>query len=604
MLTTAADEERVAKSTLAMAAGVGGAPASANVELSNATDAATTALEDLMGNPDCAPFLSSVTPIADVQAEVAAQAATGMNPQQQAAELFQKQTEAAEQKAAVAEAAEKNSAESAKKDAFNSEGAYGVLKENKEKQAALDERAEDRYLEEEKERSAKTFPAMQKIFLAKKADLEKEFQVKLLTIRTHATEEGMQVLLRSKESGDKAAFSPGVRKETRLKMKKKYAEQDAAKRNRDNRRMQRVLQTASCSIEAIKQLNVVKAQQNQHEADRIAAAANDPHMWAKVNGELSLDYASQARKAQLRASQEGKLLPGQIETHSVANPTVLAAIRRFNDAVAGVVSEEAMQQQTPPAEAAAEETDSGNTPANGNSGNNSTNSTVDPEDEDPAGTPAPTFVGQTLAPTSMPTTAPTNPPGWVDWSTDTTNTTDNTTNSSGDFATGWSSHNHTTLHTGTNVTDENYDPANPATAANVSGSISDWSDADDSTIERINGHECKAGSEVQFFNDRCYSFAECAAACEEMQSCLMFETNGCECKFYDAKANPVSASGWTCGIKHLNDHTSSSTEVQLMESQPDVHVALGHANVHQSGVQTLDLHLQPSFNPLYPRPQS
>merc|ERR1712196_473060 len=66
----------------------------------------------------------------------------------------------------------------------------------------------------------------------------------------------------------------------------------------------------------------------------------------------------------------------------------------------------------------------------------------------------------------------------------------------------------------------------------TTGGITDWSMDDDSTMERIDGHECSAGTEVEYFSDRCYTYGACAKACEENPSCQMMETNGCQCKFY------------------------------------------------------------------------
>lgn len=609
VLKAAAEEERVQKAALAASSGIGGRSASANKALADAEQEATTRLEGLMANAECAPFLADITPIAEVQKRVQDEAASAGNQRQDTAERFKKQEEADTMEKATKETAEKNSANNAKEIALKDEGAFGLLKESKEKQNALDEEAEDRYLEEGKERSAKTWPAMQKIFLEKKADLEKDFQIKLLSLRTHAAEEGVILLARSKESGAKAAYSPAVRKETRMKMRLKYEKEDEKRKKSQDWKLARILRQAQCSNEAVKKLSAVRAAQLQVKADRVKAAANDPNMVAKILMEETRNRNAKNRDDQERRTKNGEMLPGQIDPAGVKSLEVRKSIIRFNNALAGVLSETQMRQQEAAAAATPMPTLAPRLVTAGGSDNSTDNNTTDvTAEEDPLGGVTPTAV-PTIAPTEEEdrTTVNSDFEGvWPSTGGTGSGVWPSTGSAMGSFPSSGVAG--SAASNDTEVVDE----SRPETAAAVSGSITDWSAADetDSAIERINGHECKGGIEVQFFNDKCYTWAECAAACEEMGTCQMFETNGCQCKFYDQKVNPVAASGWTCGIKHLadasaSDSAPSSVEVQLMESQPDVQVALASSSRSQSGgVQTLDLHLHPTFNPLRARPQS
>lgn len=613
VLKAAAEEERVQKAALAASSGIGGRPASANRALADAEQEATTRLEGLMANAECAPFLADITPIAEVQKRVQDEAASASNQKQDTAERFKKQEEADTREKETKETAEKNSAKNAKEIALKDEGAFGLLKESKQKQNALDEEAEDRYLEEGKERSAKTWPAMQKIFLEKKADLEKDFQIKLLSLRTHAAEEGVILLARSKESGAKATYSPAVRKETRMKMRLKYEKEDERRKKKQDTKLERILRQAQCSNEAVKQLSAVRAAQLQVKADRVKAAANDPNMVAKILMEETRDRNAKNRDDQERRTKNGEMLPGQIDPAGVKSLEVRKSIQRFNNALAGVLSETQMRQQEAAAAATPMPTlaprlvtarGSGSGVVTGVTGVTGVSPGSGSAEEDPLGG---------VTPTAVPTIAPTEEEDRTTVNSDFEGVWPSTggTGSVSGSAMGSFPSSGVAGSAASNDT-EVVDESRPETAAAVSGSITDWSAADetDSAIERINGHECKGGIEVQFFNDKCYTWAECAAACEEMGTCQMFETNGCQCKFYDQKVNPVAASGWTCGIKHLadasaSDSAPSSVEVQLMESQPDVQVALASSSRSQSGgVQTLDLHLHPTFNPLRARPQS
>lgn len=381
-----------------------------------------------------------------------------------------------------------------------------------------------------------------------------------------------------------------------MKMRLKYEVTDEKRKKGQDKKLERILRQAQCSNEAVKQLSAVRAAQLEKKAARVAAAANDPNLMAKILMEETRDRNAKNREDQERRTKNGELMPGQIDPAGVKSLAVRNAIQRFNNALAGVLSETQMRQQ----EAAAAATPMPTLAPRGSASSvvTGSGSGSGSADEDPL---------QGVTPTAVPTMAPTEE--------------EDRTQVHSEFSDSWpqvwpqgsgsgSGAGMGSPMTGSAASDDTevVDPSTPETAANVSGSVTDWSAADevDSAIERINGHECKAGSEVQFFNDKCYTFAECAKACEEMGTCLMFETNGCQCKFYDQKVNPVAASGWSCGIKHLADaaaagsgSASSSIEVQLMESQPDVQVALAPSSRSQSGgVQTMDMHLQPTFNPI------
>merc|ERR1712048_1000825 len=61
---------------------------------------------------------------------------------------------------------------------------------------------------------------------------------------------------------------------------------------------------------------------------------------------------------------------------------------------------------------------------------------------------------------------------------------------------------------------------------------------------------CSAGEQTAYWNDKCYSYEQCETYCGSHAACMMFQTNGCHCIFYDSITTPWSAAGnWKCGIK-------------------------------------------------------
>jgi len=333
-LKTAASEERLAKTTLQNAKGIGGSPPAGNGALVQASQEATARLQELQEDPQCSPFLSSVSPVAQVQEGIEKEVASKRSAKRKALAQFANAAEAGHKTKVAEEAAEKQAILDEKEQVFKSGGAEGVVKESKTKQQALDLEAEERVVDDMKESSAKTMPAMVDLVAAKKKELEQKFQMKLLRVRQDATSEGMRILIRSKEAGDKAFYTPAVRKETRGKQRIKWNKQDDKRRKLEKRRESQIMRLAAADAMYRKKLSDQAKAKAQEVAGKLQAASSNPNLLNEILAQNAVDDVA--------AAQENPQEPA-VDPSGVTDSSLAAAITRYNNAVSGTLDGAALR---------------------------------------------------------------------------------------------------------------------------------------------------------------------------------------------------------------------------------------------------------------------
>jgi len=529
MVDTAVTEEREEKVSLQGAAGLNGQPASSNGDLMNAADTANAALQSLKENPECAPFLSAITPIAEVQESIEKEATSKREAQGGSVAGLAQESKAKQKQLIDAEAAQKKAEDDARLLALQETGAEGVLKEKAAKQQVLDAKAEEQVTADVTEKTEKTIPAMQKIFEAKKEELDSKFQMKLYSIREHATEEGFRILLRAKEDGEKAFYSPAVRKETRLKQQKKYEEQDQIRHRAQKMKDEQILRLAAGETRLIRKLSKKASAKADEAANKVQEAAHDPKLLNEIIAQNMIDHVAQTQQKETeRTSQPA------IDPTGVTDPHLAAAIARYNDAVSGKIDEltleHAEEAANPGASASHQSSQGTNQEMDESTGSYSSDSSH----------------------ASSSSTATDDTDSSASGSVDNSGTDSNSDDTESRISTGSSYTSGTTI--ASSQDSHHGGGANNAQSDEIDGTDSHQETAGSAaaTMEKFEGHECASGTASNILNDRCYTYDECVVSCIEISSCSMFETDGCQCKFYEQKVDPVTAPGWTCGMKHEN----------------------------------------------------
>lgn len=237
------------------------------------------------------------------------------------------------------EKASKSSVAQALQAALASGDASAIAAEAASKKQALELKAEQAIEDEHEAVNKKSYEAYESIFNDTKKEIKNKFNQNVEKIEKTSRHAGIQMMESAREVGRKAFLSDEERRESRIKVHAKAAKDKKAAHKAQMEKLSHVLKYEGSQKATIKQFEMKEKQKAQ-----TAKELNDKLMAMPYFKEKMALENMQTKNEIIQAKIEEGKVPPAMGTPNSASPETKALIKKLNEVVAGMASDEKLKK--------------------------------------------------------------------------------------------------------------------------------------------------------------------------------------------------------------------------------------------------------------------